>query len=72
MKTNEQNNNFQELDRRVEQILTPRFAPSAEEIKLRKPKSSIWLNTIRLTGMAAAIIIGVYLIIPTNKIEAKT
>ena len=72
MKTKQPNNNFQELDRRVEQILTPRFAPSAEEIKLRKPKSSIWLNTIRLAGIAAAIIIGVYLIIPTNKIEAKT
>ncbi|MBE6214020.1 MAG: hypothetical protein E7131_05000 [Rikenellaceae bacterium] len=72
MKTKQPNNNFQELDRRVEQILTPRFAPLAEEIKLRKPKNSIWLNTIRLTGIAAAIIIGVYLIIPTNKIEAMT
>lgn len=72
MKTQQPNKNFQELDRRVEQILTPQFAPSAEEIKLRKPKRSIWPNTIRLAGMAAAIIIGVCLIIPTNKIEAKT
>lgn len=35
MRTEEQkNNNFQELDRRVEQMLTPRFAPSADEIIL--------------------------------------
>ena len=32
MKTEDQNNNFQELDRRVEQLLSPRFAPSVEEI----------------------------------------
>ena len=72
MKTKQPNKNFQELDRRVEQILTPQFAPSAEEIKLRKPKRSIWLNAIRISGVAAAIIVGIFLIVPTNRIEAKT
>lgn len=65
-------NNSEELNRRVEQILTPRFAPSTKEIKLRKPQRSIWLNAIRISGVAAAIIVGIFLIVPTNRIEAKT
>ena len=36
MKTNNQNNAFEELNHRVEQLLTPRFTPSAEDIRLPK------------------------------------
>lgn len=75
MKTNEQNNNFQELDRRVEQLLSPRFAPSADEIKLSKPKRParrIWLSAMHIGGVAAAIVMGIFLIGgPINKVEAK-
>lgn len=74
MKT-ENKDNFQELDRRVEQLLTPRFAPSAEEIKLSNPKRlthHIWLNTLRISSIAAALIAGLFIIVgPTNKVEAK-
>ena len=76
MKTEEQNNNFQELDRRVEQLLTPRFAPSAEELKLPTPrprKSPIWLNMLRIGGVAAAIIVGLFIVMePANEATAKT
>mgnify|MGYP003296733947 CR=1 FL=1 len=76
MNTEDQNNNFQELDRRVEQLLSPRFAPSAEEIKLSKPKRParrIWLNMLRIGGVAAAIIVGILFVIePTNEVTAKT
>lgn len=76
MKIEQQNNNFQELDQRVEQLLTPRFAPSAEEIKLSKPKRParrIWLNAMCITGVAAAIVLGIFLMLePTNKVTAKT
>ncbi len=76
MKTEEQNNNFQELDRRVEQLLTPRFAPSAEELKLPTPrprKSPIWLNMLRFGAVAAVIVVGLFLMFePTNEAIAKT
>ena len=76
MKTEEQNNNFQELDRRVEQLLTPRFAPSVEEIKLSKPKRParrIWLNALRYGAVAAVIVVGLFLMLePTNEATART
>lgn len=76
MTTEQQNNNFQELDRRVEQLLSPRFAPSADEIKLSKPKRParrIWLNTLRIGAVAAAIVVGLFIMIePTNEAVAKT
>ena len=76
MKTENQNNNFQELDRRVEQMLTPRFAPSVEEVQLptstRHNAHSVWLNALRIGSVAAAIVIGLFIIVsPTNKVEAK-
>ena len=70
----EQNN--QDLDRRVEQLLTPRFAPSADEIKLAKPKHParrIWLNALRIAGVAAVVVVGLFLMFkPTNEATAKT
>ena len=76
MKTEEQNNNFQDLDRRVEQLLTPRFAPSVEEIKLSKPKRParrIWLNALRFGAVAAVIVMGLFLMLePTNEATART
>ena len=76
MKTEEQNNNFHELDHRVEQLLTPRFAPSAEEIKLSKPKHPahrIWLNALRFGAVAAVIVVGLFLMLePTNEATART
>lgn len=76
MKTEQQNNNFQELDQRVEQLLSPRFAPSAEEIKLSAPprgKSPVWLNVLRIAGVAAAIVVGLFIFMePTNEATAKT
>lgn len=76
MKTEDQNNNFHELDRRVEQLLTPRFAPSAEELQLPTPhprKSPIWLNMLRIGGVAAAIIVGLFIIMePANEATART
>ena len=76
MKTEEQNNNFQDLDRRVEQLLTPRFAPSVEEIKLSKPKRPahrIWLNALRFGAVAAVIVVGLFLMLePTNEATART
>ena len=61
--------NFQDLDNRVEQLLSPRFTPSADEIKLSKPKHStrrIWLNALRIGSVAAALIIGLFFIIEPN------
>ncbi len=76
MRTNEQNNNFQELDHRVEQLLTPRFAPSAEALKLPTPhprKLPIWLNMLHIGGVAAAIIVGLFIVMePTNEATART
>ena len=63
METKNTNNN-QELDSRVEQLLTPRFAPSVDEIKLTKPQRParrIWLNTLRVAGMVAALIVGIFI-----------
>ena len=69
----EQNN--QDLDRRVEQLLSPRFAPSAEEIKLSKPKRPtrrIWLNALRIGSVAAAVVAGIFVVCgPINTAEAK-
>ncbi len=76
MKTEDQNNNFQELDRRVEQLLSPRFAPSAEELKLPTPrprKSPVWLNMLRFGAVAAVIAVGLFLMFePTNEATART
>ena len=73
MRTEQDNQN---LDYRVEQLLTPRFAPSAEEVKLSKPKRTarrIWLNVLRLGAVAAAIVVGLFLMFePTNEAIAKT
>ena len=73
MRTEQDNQN---LDHRVEQLLTPRFAPSAEEFKLSKPKRParrIWLNVLRLGAVAAAIVVGLFLMFePTNGAIAKT
>ena len=77
MKTENQNNNFQEQDRRVEQLLTPRFAPSAEEIKLPinpvTSKRRMWLNVLRIGAAAAVIVVGLFLMFePTNEATART
>ena len=76
MRIEQQNNNFQELDQCVEQLLTPRFAPSAEEVKLSKPKPStrrIWLNALRIGSVAAVVVVGLFLMFkPTNEATAKT
>jgi hypothetical protein len=73
MRTEQDNQN---LDYRVEQLLTPRFAPSAEEVKLSKPKRParrIWLNMLRLGAVAAAIVVGLFLMFePANEAIAKT
>ena len=73
MRTEQDNQN---LDHRVEQLLTPRFAPSAEEVKLSKPKRTarrIWLNVLRLGAVAAAIVVGLFLMFePANEAIAKT
>ena len=75
MKTNNQNNTFEQQNHRVEQLLTPRFAPSAEEISL--PKSThrnrtIWLNTLRIGGIAAVLAIGIFFIVgPYNTATAN-
>ena len=73
MRTEQDNQN---LYRRVEQLLTPRFAPSAEEFKLSKPKRParrIWLNVLRLGAVAAAIVVGLFLMFePANEAIAKT
>ncbi len=75
MKT-ENKDYFQEVDRHVEQLLTPRFAPSAEEIKLSKPKrpaQRIWLNVLRFGTVAAAIVVGLFIMFePTNEATAKS
>lgn len=80
MRTEEQkNNNFQELDSRVEQLLTPRFAPSADDIILpvvshstAKKSRSLWINIARIGGIAAALVIGIFIIIsPNNTATAK-
>ena len=80
MKTENQNNNFQELDRRVEQLLTPRFDPSVDEVKLpispvapKRPARRIWLNVLRFGAVAAVIVVGLFLMFePTNEAVAKT
>ena len=77
MNLEKQNNNMQELDQRVEQLLTPRFAPSAEGFKLQKPQQrprhSWLLNTARIGGLAAVLIIGIFaLISPTSEAHAKS
>ncbi len=75
MKTNNQNNGFEELNSRVEQMLTPRFAPSAEDIRLPKTphkNRTIWLNTLRIGGIAAVLAIGIFFIVgPYNTATAN-
>ena len=75
MKTNNQNNTFEQQNHRVEQLLTPRFAPSAEEISLPKTthkNRTIWLNTLRIGGIAAVLAIGIFFIVgPYNTATAN-
>lgn len=74
MKT--ENTHNQLTDWQVEQLLKPCFAPSAEEIKLSKPKrpaQRIWLNVLRFGAVAAAIVVGLFIMFePTNEAVAKT
>jgi hypothetical protein len=77
MNLENQNNNMQELDQRVEQLLTPRFAPSAEGFKLElKPRKAryAWLfSAMRICGVAAALIVGLFALIgPTNEVNAMS
>lgn len=77
MNLENQNNNMQELDQRVEQLLTPRFAPSAENFKLElKPRKAryAWLfSAMRIGGVAAALIVGIFVLInPTNEANAMS
>ena len=69
------NINNQITDKQIEQLLTPRFAPSAEEVKLSKPKRPalrIWLNVLRLGAVAAAIVVGIFILVdPNNTATAK-
>lgn len=75
MKTNNQNNTFEQQNHRIEQLLTPRFAPSAEEISLPKTthrNRTIWLNTLRIGGIAAVLAIGIFFIVgPYNTATAN-
>lgn len=75
MKTNNQNNAFEELNHRVEQLLTPRFTPSAEDIRLPKTQHksrTLWLNTLRIGGIAAVLAIGIFFIVgPYNTVTAN-
>lgn len=75
MKTNNQNNTFEQQNHRVEQLLTPRFTPSAEEISLPKThhkNRTIWLNTLRIGGIAAVLAIGIFIIVgPYNTATAN-
>jgi hypothetical protein len=76
MNLENQNNNMQELDQRVEQLLTPRFAPSVENFKLElKPRKAryAWLfSAMRISGVAAAMIVGLFALIgPNNTATAK-
>ena len=77
MNLENQNNNMQELDQRVEQLLTPRFVPSVEGFKLLKPQQRprhSWLLTAAWIGVVAAVlIIGIFaLISPTSEAHAKS
>ena len=75
MKTNNQNNTFEQQNHRVEQLLTPRFTPSAEEISLPKTphkNCTFWLNTLRIGGIAAVLAIGIFFIVgPYNTATAN-
>lgn len=75
MKTNNQNNTFEQQNHRVEQLLTPRFTPSAEEISLPKTHRktrTIWLNALRIGGIAAVLAIGIFFIVgPYNTATAN-
>ena len=75
MKTNNQNNTFEQQNHRVEQLLTPRFAPSAEEISLPKTphkNCTFWFNTLRIGGIAAVLAIGIFFIVgPYNTATAN-
>ncbi len=75
MKTNNQNNTFEQQNHRIEQLLTPRFTPSAEEISLPKTphkNHTIWLNTLRIGGIAAVLAIGIFFIVgPYNTATAN-
>ena len=69
------NINNQITDKQIEQLLTPRFAPSAEEVKLSKPKRParrIWLDVLRFGAVAAAIVVGIFILVdPNNTATAK-
>ena len=76
MKT--ENNQNQLTDWQVEQLLKPCFAPSADEIRLPKVPTHrntrrLWINIARIGGVAAALIVGLFIIItPNNTAIAKT
>ena len=67
-------------DKQIEQLLTPRFAPSAEEVKLPNVQhkdnissvSRFWINIARIGGIAAVIILGIFILVdPNNTATAK-
>ena len=76
MKT--ENTHNQLTDWHIEQLLKPCFAPSADEIRLpqvpvRKSTRRLWINIARIGGVAAALIVGLFIIItPNNTAIAKT
>lgn len=74
------NINNQITDKQIEQLLTPRFAPSAEEVKLPNVQhkdnissvSRFWINIARIGGIAAVIILGIFILVdPNNTATAK-
>ena len=69
MKT--ENTHNQLTDWHIEQLLKPCFAPSADEIRLpkvpvRKSTRRLWINIARIGGVAAALIVGLFIIITPN------
>ena len=76
MKTENNETRMDEINQKVELLLTPRFAPSAEGFQLqtkpRKLKRTLLINLARIGGVAAALIVGIFALVgPTNKVEAK-
>lgn len=76
MKTGNTHNQL--TDWHIEQLLKPCFAPSADEIRLPKVPAHrntrrLWINIARIGGVAAALIVGLFIIItPNNTVIAKT
>ena len=77
MRTENNETRIEELDQMVEQLLTPRFAPSADGVQLQtKPRTSkrtLLINLARIGGVAAALIVGIFALVgPTNKVRAMS